>query len=174
MMLIKAEEARAGDAIEWKGKGPVYEVLSRLLVLADPESGWDRWGWHLGYIVKILPDGEVVTSQAVAKGVEPVTYPSINDLGNCRFYRWLDNPDQNKIDQYMQDTEGAPYDGLDYLWVILGTLSGRFLHWPFRIVDKAKMCWENFGEFFRHMGKELQPEDEPRLISRMIKKLKGD
>ena len=171
-MQIRPEEARAGDGIEWKGGGFTDEVLSRILAFVDHKTKWDRWGWHTGYIVKILEEGEVVTSQAVARGVEAVTYPSVNEMGQCRIYRWLDNPDQSKIDEYTAVHSGEPYDALDYLWVFAGGISMIWFKHPFRMVNGWKMCWENLGEFFRFMGKELQPEAEPCLISRMIKRLK--
>lgn len=144
-----------------------------MLALIDMSSHWDRWAWHTGYIVKIDEDREVVTSQAVAKGVEAVTYPDVFSMGKCRIYRWLDDPDQAKIDEYTFANNGEPYDALDYLWVFLGAISMVWFHHPFRMVNGWKMCWENLSEFFRFMGKELQPEAEPCLISRMVKRLKG-
>ncbi|MDP2729136.1 MAG: hypothetical protein Q8O55_01480 [Dehalococcoidales bacterium] len=170
-MRIKLEDAKAGDAITWKGNGIFYEILSRPLSWIDYRSHWDRWAWHTGYIVRIFPDGEVVTSQAIAKGVEAVTYPSVKDMGECRIYRWLENPDQEKIDQYTQEHSGDAYDALVYLWVFLGGISMIYLHHPFRVVNGLKMCWENLSEFCRYMGKELQPEEEPCLLSRVVTRL---
>ena len=171
-MRIDPKDAKAGDAICWKGQGWAFQIMSRLLDIF--EKDWRRrdWKpWHTGYIVRILPDGEVVTSQAVAKGVEAVTYPSVSEIGECRIYRWLDSPDQNEIDKYTEEHNGELYDILDYLWVFLGVISTAWFHHPFRMVNEWKMCWENLSEFYRYMDKELQPEDEPCLISRIISKL---
>ena len=167
-------EVKAGYNILWKGKGPVFTILSLLLGLTDSTWRKRKWKpWHVGYVVTVLEDGWVVTSQAVANGIEAISYPSAEDLGDCRVYPWLDNPDQAKIETYTEEHLGWPYDVWGYLWVILGALSEKFLHRPFRIVDKAKMCWENLSECDRFMGKELQPEEEPCLISKMITTLES-
>ena len=173
-MLIRPEEARAGDNITWKGKGFAFEILSRPLAWIDWKTHWDRKDWHTGYIVRMFMDGEVVTSQAVAGGVEAVTYPNVYSMGECRIYRWLDNPDQARIDEYTEKHNGEPYDVLDYVWVFAGALSMILFRHPFRMVNGWKMCWENMSEFDRYMGKELQNESEPCLISRIVKSLKGD
>jgi len=170
-MRIELKDAKAGDAITWKGQGPVYQVLSRLLALLDWKSHWSRWAWHTGYIVRILPDGEVVTSQAVARGVEVVTYPSINEMGDCRIYRWLEEPDQEKIDKYTDEHNDESYDYLAYLWVFLGGISMIYFRHPFRVVNGLKQCHENLSEFYRYMGKEIQPEEEPPLLSRIVARL---
>ena len=172
-MRIKPEDAIAGDAITWKGNGIVFEVLSRMLAVIDNKSHWDRYCWHTGYIVRLLPDGEVVTSQAVAKGVEAVTYPSVTDMGECRIYRWLDNPDQERIDEYTAKHNGESYDALVYIWVFLGGISMIYFRHPFRVTNRLKMCWENLSEFCRYMGKELQPEEEPCLLTRVVARLEA-
>ena len=117
-------EVKAGYNILWKGKGPVFTVLSFLLGLTDSTWRKRKWKpWHAGYIVTVLDDGWIVTSQAVANGIEAISYPSVDDLGDCRVYQWLESPDQAKIEAYTEEHLGWPYDALDYLWVILGALS---------------------------------------------------
>jgi len=170
-MRIDPKYARAGDNITWKGNGFIWNVLKTPLAWIDRKFKWDKWAWHTGYIVKILDDGQVVTSQAVANGVEAITYPDVYSMGECRIYRWLDNPDQDKIDDYTECHNGDTYDALVYLWVFLGALSMVLLKHPFRVVNRAKMCWENMSEFDRYMGKQLQPEEEPCLLSRMVTRL---
>jgi hypothetical protein len=163
---------KSGANILWKGDGFIFHVLSFALGLFDKKWRKRDWKpWHAGYIVKILEDEEIVTSQAVGKGVEAVTYPNVESMGDCRIYGWLDNPDQTKIDDYTEKHLEEPYDALDYIWTILGELSDKLFHWPFRIVDKAETCWENLSQFDRYIGKELQPEEEPALISKMIDRL---
>lgn len=172
-MRIDPKDAKAGDAVTWKGNGLLFQVLSRILAIIDYKTHWDRWAWHTGYIVRILEGGEVVTSQAVAKGVESITYSSVNEMGDCRIYRWLDNPDQEHIDEYTAQHNGLPYDALDYLWVFLGGISMIYFKHPFRMENGWVMCWENLAEFCRWMCKELQPGEEPCLISRIVKRLEG-
>ena len=175
MEIVNHKEARTGDAILWPKKGQVANTLSLILGWYDPKTWKPRkWKpWHVGFIVKILPEGEVVTSQAVGNGVHSLVYDSIDDLAECKIYRWLKDPDQEKTDKYAEDHEGDPYDKLDYIWVLLGALSEKFLHWPFRIVNKAQMCWENLSHYARDMGDELQPEEEPCLINKIILKLES-
>lgn len=156
----------AGDNILWKGSGILYQILSRgIKYLIDHD--WDMWAWHAGYVIKVLEDGEIVTSQALAGGIETVTYENVEAMGECRIYHWLDNPDQAKIDDYVAEHKGKPYDTLDYIWTILGALSEKYLHWPFRITNRAYTCWENLASFDDFMGKSLQPDYEPILISKM-------
>jgi hypothetical protein len=194
MPEVTLNEARAGDSIAWQHGGYIELVLAPFLALFDRSwrkrlagrdcewwqiwylwGFWKRpWPWHTGYIVKILDSGEVVTSQAVAKGVEPITYPSINDLGDCKIYRWLKDPDSEKIDQYTSDHEGDPYDFFwGYFSSIVGGICMFALHRPFRIVDVAKMCWENVSQMNRYCGREIQREEEPVLISRMVNAWEG-
>jgi hypothetical protein len=172
-MQIDPKDIRIGDDITWKGSGFFpYRVLSTLLWLVDRQSHWDKWSWHTGYIIEITPAGEVVTSQALAGGVQTVTYESVDAMGECRFYRWLPQPvDQTRLLDYSNKNNSEPYDVLDYLWVFLGAISMIYFHHPFRMVNGWKMCWENVSEKDRYLGKELQPEDEPCLISRMVTRL---
>jgi len=158
-----------GYNILWKGNGPLFTVLSFFLGLFDPEWRKRKWkAWHTGYVVRVLDTGEIITSQAVAKGVEAITYSTALDMGDCRVYSWLDEVEQSDIDIYTEWNLGRPYDAMAYVWTIIGELTNKFFHHPFRVVNRAKMCWENLGEFDRFMGKELQGEEEPCLISKIV------
>ena len=173
-MRVELHNIKAGDNILWKKNGLFSDILSFVIGLTDGKWRKRDWQpWHTGYCVKVLDTGEIVTSQAVAGGVEVVTYASWQDLGDCRVYRWLDNPDQFDIEWYTAEHEGEPYDIRAYVWTIAGELSRIIFRWPFRVVNKAKMCWENLSEFNRAMGKELQPESEPCMINRILDKLEG-
>lgn len=167
-MRIQPHQAKVGDDILWKGSGLIYHLLSPILWLCDLESHFDMWGWHTGYIVKIRFNGEVVTSQAIASGVQEVTYPNLNKMGKCRIYRWLKNVDEEKLQAYSKAHIGTPYDPYVYFWTILGAI------FKLRICDRKLMCWENVSEKNRYMGRELQPEDEPCLLSRMVRRWEDD
>lgn len=168
-------DIRHGANILWRGRGNFSNTLSFILACKDPswrarrKEGW--WPWHTGFVVKILDTGEIVTFQAVnlKEGVCAVTYTSEKDMGDYRIYNWLDNPDQERIEQYVNEWNGMPYDWLAYVWVIITVL----FNWHFSISDKKLMCWENLSNFDRFMGKELQPSWEEPLISKMMNKLEG-
>ena len=168
-------DIKAGDNIIWKlpDKGDTLaSVLSRILAWKDPSWKARSWkGWHEGYIVKVLDTGEIVTSQAVnaKEGVCAVTYSDVAAMGDCKIYHWLDNSDQVKIDQYAAEHNGDKYDVMAYVWTIITYL----FNLKFAIINNKETCWENVSQFDRCMGKELQPEDEMPLISKMMNKLEG-
>jgi hypothetical protein len=173
-MEIPKEQAQAGDSIAWEKGGAVAGILGFVLSLFDSSYRKRKWkAWHTGYIVKILPDGEVVTSQAIGSGVHTVTYSSIDDLAECKFYRWLSGPNQDRIEDYTGAHEREKYDVIGYLWDALGNFSMYVFHYTFRVVDNQKFCWEHVSEFNRYMGREIQPECEPCNIARMMNILEG-
>lgn len=110
---------QSGDNILWPHSGKTDFVLGHILAVLD--SSWRKrlksawWPWHTGYVVKVLENGEIVTSQALANGVDIITYASIADMGDCRFYRWLNNPDENKIGDYAAVQRGWHYDFVGYV-----------------------------------------------------------
>jgi hypothetical protein len=114
-----------------------------------------------------------VTFQAVnlKEGVCSVTYSSIEDMGDCRIYNWLDAEDlhQDHIENYVTEWNGNPYDVMAYFWVVITVI----FNWHFSISNKRLMCWENLSNFDRFMGKELQPCYEEPLLSKMMSKLEG-
>lgn len=177
---IRADNWRAmgnikvGSDILWKGSGATFRILSFILGLFDPKWRKRTWKpWHVGYVVKVLDSGEIVTSQAVARGIEAITYSSVEEMGDCRIYNWLDNPDGERIETYVADHLGDPYDPWAYPWTILAFIIEKIFHWSFRIVNRAYTCWENMCQKDRYMGKELQPEEEFPLINKIIDKLEG-
>jgi hypothetical protein len=101
------------------------------------------------------------------KGVQTVTYPDVESMGDCKIYHWLDLPNQDKIDEYALKHNGEPYDWAIYFWVIVTNIFGIHIN----IINKKKMCWENTSEFDRFMGHEIQPQCDPPLISTMINAL---
>ncbi len=173
-MEIPLNEARAGDSIAWEKGGAVANVLGAILSLFDSSYRKRKWkAWHVGYIVKILDTGEVISSQAIASGVHTVTYQSIDDLSECKFYRWLSNIDQDRIEDYTETHEREKYDFIGYVWNAIGNFSMYVLKYPFRVVDNAKFCWEHLSEFNRYMGREIQQECEPCNIAKMMNVLEA-
>jgi hypothetical protein len=159
-----------GNNILWKGNGWFTYLLSGILALKDKSWKARNWRpWHTGFVVKVLDTGEIVTFQAVnlQEGVCAITYASLEDMGDCRIYHWLDNPNQDAIDRYVEEWNGVPYDVLAYFWVIITVL----FNWNFSISDKKLMCWENLSNFDRCLEKELQPVWDEPLISKMMNKL---
>ena len=166
---VQKSEIQPGDAILWKSLGPIDHLFSSVLGLFFPDWRKRKWKpWHTGFIVCVLDNGEVVTFQAVAKGVHAITYSNAGAMGDCKIYRWLDNREQSKIDEYIFRNNGRPYDFLGYLWTIGGSISMVWFNHPYRLSSWMLFCWENLSEFMRFMGKELQPDDEPCLISKIM------
>ena len=175
MPEVSLNDMRVGDSIAWKGGGMVFHVLSLLLFVFDASWRRRKWKpWHTGFVVKVLAEGEIVTSQAIGSGIHTLTYESAEAMGDCRFFRWLTNPDQERVEEYAQGHEREHYDYIGYLWNAVGNLSMYLLKYPFRVVDNAKFCWEHASEFDRWMGREVQPEAEPCNIARMMNAWEGN
>ena len=173
-MEVPLTEIRPGDAILWKGGGPVDGSFSFILGLFFPDWAKRNWKpWHTGFVIRVLESGEIVTFQAVAKGVHAITYPNAEAMGDCKTYRWLDNPDQAQIDRYVRDNDGRPYDFLGYLWTVGGSISMVWFNHPYRLSSWMFFCWENLSNFMCYMGKELQPGYEPCLLSKIINALEA-
>jgi hypothetical protein len=167
-------DIRPGDNILWRGDGNFFKLLSGILALKDKSWRARTWRpWHTGFVIKVLDTGEIVTFQAVnlKEGVCSVTYSSIEDMGDCRIYNWLDAEDlhQDHIENYVTEWNGNPYDVMAYFWVVITVI----FNWHFSISNKRLMCWENLSNFDRFMGKELQPCYEEPLLSKMMSKLEG-
>jgi len=171
-MTENITDIRPGDIILWKGGGWFTDILSGILALKDKSWRVRTWRpWHTGFVVKQLDTGEIVTFQAVNlfTGVCAVTYETKLDMGDCKIYHWLNNPDPARLEQYVLQCNGWPYDVWAYFFVVITVLFNQ--HWA--ISDKKLMCWENTSNFCRFMGKELQPCYEEPLISKMINALES-
>lgn len=161
---------KAGTNIIWKGGGIWFKILSGALCLFDTEWAVRDWkGWHMGFVVKTYASGEIITSQAIVGGIHTVTYSSIEDMGDCRFYNWLD--DTLNAQEYADDHEGDPYDGMAYVWTILAYFVEKIFHWKFRVVNRAYTCWEHMSQMDRYCGKPLQPMEEFPMVNKIMKVL---
>ena len=164
-MRIHPADLKEGDIVVWKGGGPFYQVLSWILIIFDKKSGWDRWGWHTGFVIDVRSDGAVSTCQAVTPRLCVVNYPSLEAMGNFRAYRWLDKIDSGITRAYLAERIGWYYDPFVYFWTLFE------FFWNFRISNKKLMCWENVSEYCDRQGKPLQEDYEPCILSRMIRKM---
>jgi len=159
---------QTGDILIFKGKGLVYEVLSRLIKLFDPT--WDRWGWHTGFVV----DDKVTTCEALAKGVCLNTYPiSYFTPDNVRVYRVFDNPpSKQKIDAFLTKHLGEKYDILVYPLTALAYIVRHYWHRKIpRLFDNSWSCWELTYYFADDMGHPIAEDYDFPMINEMSKAL---
>jgi len=143
-----------GDIIEFKGKGPVYECLSRVIRLF--ERKWDRWGWHVAFVANVTDDGTVYICEALGPGV------LVSELSGYslpyRVWRWFPNElPQSQVDTFVEDVLGKPYDVAIYGWTALQYLVRHFFNRRIpRLLDDRYTCWELVWYFCREMGQPLQ------------------
>lgn len=161
-----------GVIILWTKNGLLANFLSFLLGLVYKDWRVRKWKpWHVGFIVKQLDTGEIVTCQAMAGGVHQVTYDSVQDLGDCRLYRYILQAVPDKVEYYASLITGKSYDKLVYFWTILSVISTKLFGHSFRVTNKMKMCWEVVDGLCRYEGLPLQPLDEPVLINKILNKI---
>jgi hypothetical protein len=166
---------KPGDILIFKRNANSWtsKVLSWALQLL--ESGWDRWGWHTGYVSKVLPDGTIIAAEAlIRKGVKTIMYPDLDSLGNVRVYRWLDEPNMYALEVFTEEHVECPYDLVCYFWTILQRILLQFSNHliPRKLNDKYT-CWELVCAMARAMGKPLQPVSRYPLITDMERTLES-
>ena len=121
-MEVPKTEIRAGDAILWKGGGPVDGSFSFILGLFFPDWRKRKWKpWHTGFVIRVLDDGEIVTFQAVAKGVHAITYPDAAAMGDCKIYAGWIIPTRRRSTNMCGTTTGGP----TISWAISGPSAGQ-------------------------------------------------
>jgi hypothetical protein len=164
---------KVGDQIVWVGEGVMFNTLSPTLALKDKTWKARTWrGWHMGYVVDVdLLTGEITTCQALdmKSGICAITYATEADMGNCKVYHWLDEPDSKMIADYAAATYGLPYNP----WAYPITIICYLLNWQIDIIQRAKTCWQNLSQFDIYMGKPLQPFDEMPMVSDIMNALEG-
>jgi len=166
---------KPGDILIFKRN--VNNWISRVLswALRLLESSWDRWGWHTGYVSKVLPDGTIITVESVIrKGVQTVMYPTLESLGDVRVYRWIDESSLNALETFTEKHVGRRYDLACYLWTGIQRISLQFLGYciPRKLNDKYT-CWELVCDMARAMEKPLQPISRYPLITDMERALES-
>jgi hypothetical protein len=166
---------RPGDILIFKRN--TKDWVSRVLswILQRFESDWDRWGWHTGYISSVLSDGTIITAEATGNGVQAITYPTFESLGEIRAYRWLSEPNIQKLEAFTQDHLGRDYDVACYFWTSAQYLILHLFNHPIpRILNDRYTCWELVAAMARAMGKPLQPIHQYPLITDMVKALENE
>lgn len=147
---IDIDEARAGDIIVWKGDGLIYQVLS-WLIKSLKEHDWDRWGWHTT---------PMISSQRFVDALFPkIKISKLTDARylnrECRVYRIFECPPvQSKINKFVKDKVGCPYDFLAYPLTALALLLRPRVDIP-RIINKRFHCWETTWEFADECGCDI-------------------
>lgn len=160
---IPLEQIRPGDILVFKGSGPLFAVLSRILKVF--ELKWDRWGWHVGFVAS-----EDKLCESIAEGIvlSPLNkYPP----EETRAYRWFDvQPERTKIVIYVTDHLGKKYDVAIYFWTMMQYLFRHFWNRRIpRLLDDRYTCWENVFQFCECMGKQIGAEYDCPMLPDMLK-----
>jgi len=160
-------DVKLGDIIEFKGSGPTYQVISRLLKLF--ERWWDRWGWRTAFVCGRSSNGPLICHAVGGKGVvvEPLAYNG----GTWRVHTWFDKPPtQEAVDKYVNSVLGLKYDVAIYFWTMLQYVVRHFFNRRIpRLLDYRYTCWENVFFMCRQLGKPLASIYDCPLITDMIK-----
>ena len=160
---------RAGDIIAFRGKGPIFTVLSGILALF--EKGWRKrnWKpWHLAVASRKVRGGWMLI-EAVVGGVQDLFHSTEELEQSTRAYHWLDKPpSRKKIEEFKSLYLGYPYDASAYIGITFAYLFWKVTKKSFRVIDTEHLCWETVAAFCRFMGKPLQPIYEYPIITRII------
>jgi len=163
---------KVGDIVEFKGKGSVHGILSRLIWLF--ERWWDRWGWHVAFICGYDNDRGPLICESVAGGVRVIPLREVaGGYGEYRIHSWFEeSPEQSKVDAYVESVLGAKYDVTIYLWTALQYLVRHLINRRIpRLLDNRYTCWENVFFFCREMGKPIQAIYDCPMITDLLKGL---
>ena len=142
-------ELMPGDILVFKGAGPAWWILSRLLRIF--EGWWDSWGWHMAYVSRINREGQVW----ITEGTWPVSREVLLDeKREYRVYRVLPQPvDVIKLRQFTLDHLGKRYDVAIYFLTSCQYLFRHFLNRPIpRLLDDRYTCWELCEELTAFFG----------------------
>lgn len=162
-------EIQVGDVIVFKGKGLLFEILSRLLKLLEPD--WDRWGWHLAIAEKEV-DGGWILIEALAPRVQEKFHDWKELWERTKAYTWLDSPpSKQKMSKFKELYLGYPYDVTAYIGITFAYLFWKVTGKSFRMIDTEHLCWETVAAFCRFMGKPLQPIYMYPMIWRIMGRL---
>ncbi|MFA5937268.1 MAG: YiiX/YebB-like N1pC/P60 family cysteine hydrolase [Candidatus Paceibacterota bacterium] len=161
-------DLQPGDILVFKRSGPVSFILGGILKLF--EKDYDFWGWHVGFIAHYAKGWMIC--EALGNGVS-LTPLSHYKPENIRVYRWLDNPSQEKINRFVADYLGKPYDVAVYFWTALQYLLRHFWNRPIpKLLDGSFTCWELVFEFAEEMQKRIGSKYDCPLITDMLRTIK--
>lgn len=163
-------ELQRGDIIIFKGKGPVFNILSTILSLFDKEWRQSPWkGWHMAFISDEV-GGAYTIGESVSKGITEAWLDETRDL---KVYRWLDKePSRYKVQKFLLDRAYSRYDIGIYFWTMLFYLVRHYFNHPIpKLLDDRFSCWEGAGEFCAEMGKPVVSKYDTFFITDMLKAL---
>ena len=154
-----------GAILEFKGEGPVFNLLSRLLKWKYP--GWERWGWHVAMAVEYHPKRGWLIAEAVGQGV---SFGWLDEKREYRVWNWFDKAiPAIRIREKAADLNRCSYDVFAYLWTALQILIPAM---P-RIVDNSYTCWEFVAYMCRELGKPIQDLHRFPILPEMIERWQG-
>ncbi len=152
---------KPGSIILFKGKGFLYEILSRLIKMKHPE--WDRWGWHMALVVDYHKSYGWMLAEAMADGVG---YGWLKQKSSkWRVVNWCGDVPAIEVRRFAADRMGCKYDVMAYIWTALQEI----MPWFPRIVNNRYTCWELVYEFCREMGCAVQKPHKYPVITDIVK-----
>ena len=149
----------------FKGAGPVFQILSRVLKVFEPR--WDRFGWHVAFVVT-----PTTLCESIGQGVV-VSVLSKYTPEETRCYRWFDEqPKNGDIVRFVGSHLGEPYDIAIYFWTSIAYL---VRHWWGRRVpllfNNSWSCWELLFYFADRMGKPISESYDFPLITTLLRSM---
>ena len=155
-------DIKVGDIIIFKGEGFAFQFLSRILKIFNP--WWDRWGWHMAFVSKVNP---TIICESEIQGVHENPMPQ----KEYRVYRWLEQPvDQAKVDQFVAEYLGKPYDVVIYFWTTAQYLFRHFWNRSIpRLLDDRYTCWELIFTFADHLGRQISADYDCPMLTDFLK-----
>jgi hypothetical protein len=174
-MRIDPCDCEPGCILEHKAGGwkTVSGLLSRLLRICD--RNYDKWGWHLSIAYTKGLNGWWIL-EATEDGVELNYYDNLFLFRDTRIYRWFETPPcRDKMDAFMVEHIGQPYDVAIYFWSGLAVIIQNIFHIKLpKITNRRWTCWELIQEFTQELNKPILSPKRIVIISDLILRLNRD
>jgi hypothetical protein len=157
---INFSEIRPGDVLVFKGKGFLFECLSKIIKLKVHD--WDKWGWHMAPVVEV----DTFMDAQLPK----LKLSKISDYNpkNIRAYRIKETePEQSQLDDFVNYTLGRSYDWLVYFLTAFAILLRPKIDFP-RVINRTYDCWETAWEFADFIDADITHEYNYPFITDMI------
>lgn len=166
-------DIKIGDIVVFDGDKLLFKILSTALSWFDPYyKSLNPRPWHVGFISRYDLDDGWIICEATGNGVQENPL-RIYDSRYYQIYHWLDNVDNLKVYQFVNEHLGCKYDNLAYVWVTIATLANKLLRLNIgRWQNNSMMCWELCESFFEWMGKPFSKQYRTITISDIVKALK--
>lgn len=165
-------DIRIGDQVVFDGDGLLFKVLSVILSWLDPYyKSLNPKPWHVGFISRYDLDEGWIICEATGEGVQENPLSMYNPE-YYQIYRWLDNVDNLKVYQFVNEHLGCKYDNMAYVWVTIATMANKVLGLNLgRWQNNSMMCWELLECFNEYMGKPFTKDYRTITISDICKAL---